>query len=119
MNPKIWGPPAWQFLYAVAKGYPKDPSSEEKVYYYTFYQNLGHVLPCSMCRDHYQQLWLEDPMTEEDLVDRDSLERWTTRLHQRVNRDRITKVNSTKPDSQDESSSSLVWAILGIVLLFI
>ena len=33
INPKIWGPCAWDFFYFIALSYPKDPTQEDKLKY--------------------------------------------------------------------------------------
>jgi hypothetical protein len=86
---KIWGEHAWEFFHCVAFGYPIEPTQEQKEQYKIFFTNIQYVLPCRYCRESYGNfITTEDELllTDKDLENRDSLTRWTFRLHNRVNK---------------------------------
>ena len=85
MSINIWGPAAWSFLQTSAFAYGKDPekaSADEQEKALSFYTSLPHMLPCSVCREHYLEHIKEMPP---DVKNRDSLSRWVVKLHNRVN----------------------------------
>ncbi len=85
MSINIWGPAAWSFLQTSAFAYGKDPekaSADEQEKALAFYTSLPHMLPCSVCREHYLEHIKEMPP---DVRNRDSLSRWIVKLHNRVN----------------------------------
>lgn len=51
VDPIIWGPAGWEFLEAIARGYPVSPSETDKTKAVAFFTSLGHLLPCMKCRD--------------------------------------------------------------------
>lgn len=53
IDPKIWGPPGWEFLDAIVGGYPYQATNDEKRQMTAFLISLGNVLPCSTCRKNY------------------------------------------------------------------
>ena len=55
MNPEVWGPGAWTFLHSITFQYPEKPTDIDKQKYYTFFNSLKNVLPCPVCRDHYNK----------------------------------------------------------------
>ena len=58
LKPSCWGAPAWHFLHSVAMGYPETVKNRNsKVYneYFEFFTNLGNVLPCEWCKEHYNE----------------------------------------------------------------
>ena len=57
MSTKKWGPHAWIFLSAVALGFhlqEKTNPVAKKKHYKSFFALLRYTLPCSFCRDSYQ-----------------------------------------------------------------
>lgn len=81
--PEIFGPPLWHFLHLLSFAYPEyvdDYQLKQKVY--NFFVGLGTVLPCSACRDHYQQ---NLSGLERSLNSRNDLSHWVYDLHNKVN----------------------------------
>lgn len=76
MNPDIWGPKAWFFLYSIALAYPENPSSDDKKNYYSFFLHLKNILPCAKCRKHYSQNLELYPLTDEILNSKLALFKW-------------------------------------------
>lgn len=54
LNPKKWGPPAWDFLHSVAIDFPDDPNPAEKKAAKEFVKSLQTMLPCNQCRGHFK-----------------------------------------------------------------
>ena len=55
MDPSVWGPHAWFFLHTVTFTYPKNPTELDKRHMYDFFTKLQYILPCEMCKQHYQE----------------------------------------------------------------
>jgi hypothetical protein len=86
---KIWGEHMWESIHCVAFGYPVEPTNEQKEQYKNFFIQIQYVLPCRYCRESYGQfITTEDDLIlkESDLKNRESITRWTYRLHNRVNK---------------------------------
>jgi hypothetical protein len=86
MNPEHWGPYAWRFLHCVTLTYPETPTSKEMREYKAFFRSLCFVLPCKICRRHYEGHLQQDPLTDKVLSDKTSLVKWLIRIHNRVNK---------------------------------
>lgn len=50
LQPSMWGPYAWMFLYTIALGYPNNPTQEDKDGVKDLIHSLTRLLPCEMCR---------------------------------------------------------------------
>ena len=50
LQPSMWGPYAWMFLYTAAMGYPNTPSQQDKDAVKNLFASLTHLLPCELCR---------------------------------------------------------------------
>ncbi len=88
MITKIWGPGLWESLHCITFGYPMQPTEEQKNTYKRWLTDLGLVLPCSYCRESYQNfIKTEDTiLSDEVMKDRPSLTFWLFKLHERVNK---------------------------------
>tara|TARA_Y100001960_G_scaffold332272_1_gene432184 strand:- start:1223 stop:1615 length:393 start_codon:yes stop_codon:yes gene_type:complete len=82
MDPKIWGNHAWLFLHTITLNYPDTPSKFDKEHYKNFFENLSHVIPCDVCRDHYKQNIRKYPI---QLDSKESLTKWLHNIHNLVN----------------------------------
>ncbi len=93
MDPKMWGPPAWEFIHTVALGYPSAPSHTDKTNYRNFYTNIGNILPCPVCQIHYNE-FLSGRLLDLDeaLESTESLFNWTVDAHNNVNRHNGKKI---------------------------
>lgn len=79
--PSCWGSSLWLILESMA--YVYDPETD-KEYYFNFFSNLEHLLPCEECRDHYSVIInKEELMTA--LESNESFFRWVYDLHNKVN----------------------------------
>jgi len=82
MDPKIWGNHAWLFLHTITLNYPDIPTKFDKEHYKNFFENLSHVIPCDVCRDHYKQNIRKHPI---QLESKESLTKWLHKIHNLVN----------------------------------
>jgi hypothetical protein len=85
MDPSIWGKHGWKFIHFVAQGYPNKPSQEQKLHYKNFLNSIQHILPCSLCNDHYAQNLINNPIDDSVLQNKNSFIDWTVKLHNIVN----------------------------------
>jgi len=51
-DPNVWGPPAWEFIFAVIDQMPDGNPPEG---YISFFHSFIDVLPCGVCRKHYRK----------------------------------------------------------------
>jgi len=80
-----WAPSAWKFLNAVAYSYPVKPDIAERQKMHRFLVSLSDVLPCSLCRRHFQKAVSGEALTDDDLSSRNKLVAWLNRTHNEVN----------------------------------
>lgn len=85
MDPTIWGNHAWFFFHTVTFAYPNKPSVIDKKNMRNFFNNIGKILPCGTCRQHYAKHLRKLPLTERDLSSRRRLIVWLFKLHNLVN----------------------------------
>jgi hypothetical protein len=84
MDPTTWGPHAWFFLHTVTLNYSDTPTQPEKVAMASFFNSLGHILPCQICQRHYRR-HLEYNPVEQALSSQKTLVKWLVNLHNEVN----------------------------------
>ena len=84
LKPTVWGPSGWVFLHYVTLSYPKNPTPEVRNKFYNFIMSMQHILPCEMCRTHFKEWMIENPL-EDALKSNDELVRWAFNAHNRVN----------------------------------
>ena len=82
--PAVWGPLFWHTIHIVALGYPTNPTYGHKKAAKEFYESLAFLIPCPVCREHYEKHLQKNPLTPH-LDRRDDLFRWTVNLHNEVN----------------------------------
>jgi hypothetical protein len=83
--PEVWGPFFWHTIHIVALGYPAEPSHAHKKAAKDFYESLRFLIPCPICKEHYNVHLEKYPITPH--LDRKAdLFRWTTLLHNEVNK---------------------------------
>ena len=81
----IWGPAVWHFLHTISFNYKVKPTEEDKDHYMNFITGLGHVLPCGVCRDHYEENLKAAKFSRADLKDRHTFSCFIYKLHNLVN----------------------------------
>lgn len=52
--PRVWGKPAWMFLYTVAVGYPNLPTVQDRNAAKSLILSLQYLLPCDKCRVNFK-----------------------------------------------------------------
>ena len=83
--PSVWGPFFWHTIHIVALGYPKNPTYTDKKCAKEFYESLTYLLPCAICRQHYKEHLIKNPLTP-FLDSRTDLIKWTVDIHNSVNK---------------------------------
>jgi len=84
MPPQIWGPIFWATLHIASLGYSDKPTDRQKANMKAFYESMVDVLPCPICRNHYEQNLEEMPLGEA-LTSRVELIKWVFEMHNRIN----------------------------------
>lgn len=84
MDPKLWGPHFWFILHLISFNYPDNPSTPDKDNYKRFYESVGDILPCSLCKRHYKNYISQFPISIH-LDSRIDLITWVIQVHNFVN----------------------------------
>lgn len=85
MEPNMWGPIYWSFLFSTVLGYPLEPGIDIQSAYYRFFRLLEQVLPCGICKANYAEHFRNIPLNFY-LYSRKALMEWVLILHNEVNR---------------------------------
>ena len=86
LPPAAWGPFFWHTMHIVALGYPESPTYSDKKAAKEFYESLQILIPCPICKVHYQKHLADVPLSPH-LDSREALFKWTVDIHNRVNKD--------------------------------
>lgn len=86
VGPEVWGPKIWEALHYISMGYPDNPTEEQKTSYRTFIVLLKEVLPCQICANHFAENLKTNPLTDNDLRNRESFMKWMVDFHNTVNK---------------------------------
>jgi len=81
MDPEIWGPPAWVFIFSIIDQMPDGNPPDG---YILFFQSLTDVLPCGICKRHYRRYCMENPIP---IHSREATRQWAQNLRNQI-RDR-------------------------------
>jgi Erv1 / Alr family len=84
MPPQIWGPIFWSTLHIASLTYSDTPTERQKANMKAFYESMVDVLPCPMCRQHYEANLEELPVSKA-LNSRMELIQWVWTMHNRIN----------------------------------
>ena len=84
LNPKIWGPKYWFFLYTTALTYPNNPNEITKKKYYDFIQNLPLFIPDSEIGNNFS-IFLDKYPVSPYLDSRESFIKWVHFIHNKIN----------------------------------
>jgi len=84
LNPKIWGPKYWFFLYTTALTYPNNPNEITKKKYYDFIQNFPLFIPVSNIGNEFSIFLDKYPVTPY-LDSRESFIKWIHFIHNKIN----------------------------------
>jgi hypothetical protein len=86
LDPKIWLPHFWFFLYSVAHSYPEFPNSVTKRKYYDFIQNFPLYCPDAKMQSIFIQVLDYFPVTPY-LDNKDSITYWVHFIHNKVDQE--------------------------------
>ncbi len=95
MNQNIWGPHLWFSLHTISFNYPLKPKDEDKENYKSFFIQLQHIIPCSVCKKNYKRHLQEFPVNDH-LNSRKDIVYWVIDLHNMVNSETGKRVISYK-----------------------
>lgn len=84
MPPNIWGPIFWATLHIASLSYADSPNERQKQNMKAFYESMVDVLPCPICRKHYEANLEEIPLTDA-IKSRAELIKWVWTMHNRIN----------------------------------
>jgi len=84
MPPNIWGPIFWATLHITSLSYSDNPTERQKQNIIAFYESLVDVLPCPVCRKHYEAN-LEEMPVKDAVNSRAELIKWVWSMHNRIN----------------------------------
>jgi hypothetical protein len=84
MNQNVWGPHLWFSLHTISFTYPLKPKDSDRANYKSFFTELQHVIPCSVCKKNYIRHLKEFPVNEH-LNSRKDIVYWVIDLHNMVN----------------------------------
>ena len=97
LNPEIWGPHYWFFLYTVAVSYPNKPNETVKKKYYDLIQNFPLFIPVTDIGNTFSKFLDSYPVTPY-LDSRESMLKWVHFIHNKINiylgKDEITYYNA-------------------------
>ena len=129
MDSKVWGPHAWIFLHSVTMSYPENPTDRDKQNVYDFFQSLGNVIPCPVCKKHYQINLEQTPIKNNS---RNELTYWLFDFHNKVNKsldrkelsfDEFIKIYknmySPQPVSKKNIVKNILLVFLSVFILFL
>lgn len=85
MNPEIWGNSFWEVIHLIGYNYSDYPSDDDKKNTRDFFDLIGLLLPCEKCRAHYKNHMITYSLTDNDLINKNTLFTWTINLHNVVN----------------------------------
>jgi hypothetical protein len=84
MPPQIWGPIFWATLHIASLGYADKPTERQKKNMRAFLESMIDVLPCPICRNHYELNLKEMPLNDA-IETRVELIKWVFDMHNRIN----------------------------------
>jgi hypothetical protein len=85
ISKEIWGPKAWRMLHLFSIYPEEEISKKEKHYYYIFYKSFRSIIPCQICKIHYESMIEYLEPLEESKISRKYIKRWVWKIHNRVN----------------------------------
>lgn len=81
-KPSFWGPSLWKIIHCVAMTAPSPMHKQNQKEYKEFFKSLGNVIPCSICKNHYQEYIKNHPV---NVSSRKQMVIWTLSLHNHIN----------------------------------
>jgi len=80
-----WGPYAWHLLHRVAINNMEEIAIEDRHFYYIFYTSFIFILPCIVCREHYDDIITHINPIKEYKISREYIIDWINTTHNEVN----------------------------------
>ena len=84
MDPSFWGRSTWKYLHTLTFNYPMNPTQEDKIKMFNYFNQLPEYLPCSQCAESFK-LYLQYIPVNEYLDNTYSLVFWLYNIHHIVN----------------------------------
>lgn len=84
MHSSIWGKHAWYLLHTIAFNFPITPTNIQVKQYIIFFNILKVLIPCPICKRHYQLQLLKMP-AESNCNSRHNITTWINNIHNTVN----------------------------------
>jgi len=84
MDPSFWGRSTWKYLHTLTFAYPMNPTPEDKIKMYNYFNQLPEFLPCPQCAESFK-LYLQYIPVNEYLDNTYSLVFWLYTIHNIVN----------------------------------
>ena len=84
MPPQIWGPIFWSTMHIASLAYSDTPTDRQKSNMRAFYESLVDVIPCPICRQHYEDNLKTIPL-DEPIKSRMGLVKWVFDMHNKIN----------------------------------
>ena len=91
-----WQPLSWINFHILALHY----NEEYKDKYINFFNTFKVIIPCKICRDHYNKNINKDNFNIENNINNNNIFNWTVDLHNSVN-----KINKKKQWSYEEAAN--------------
>ena len=82
---KIWGPKAWYMLHAFSFNDNLKISDINKHKYYIFYTSFLYLIPCYICKKHYNEILNHLNPLDENKITRNYIKRWVYNTHNIAN----------------------------------
>ena len=97
MKPDYWGPFIWSLIHNIAYKIPSDKYFViYKQFYINFYYSLKNIIPCPICRNHYNTLINNNNPVK--CNNKQSIIQWTIDIHNKVN-NKLSKKNVLLDDA--------------------
>ena len=84
LNTRLWGPGAWEFIHAVALGYPPHATHDNFEDYKQFFWSMQKVLPCEKCRVSFRKHLGGRGLNESLSKGPDQLFDWTVQVRNKI-----------------------------------
>ena len=79
----LWGPWGWHIFHCFSiNDHIKLTKTNQKLYY-NFYRLFGILLPCPLCKNHYNSIF----NLKQYSYNKEYLKKWTYDIHEKVNFD--------------------------------
>ena len=81
MSKEIWGPKAWHLIHNFSI------HSKNNNCMYTMIQTFGHILPCEVCKKHYNYIINDIYYLNEENVSKEIITKYLIDIHNMINED--------------------------------